>query len=315
MNKAVFKAFSHSLAFVIGFSLIFIVLGLPANLIGDLIQNYPRIFGWVGGAIVIVLGLHILLGTWGLSPLRFLLFERKAHVQSRGGYFSSFIIGITFAAGWTPCLGPILVVILTLAASQPGQGIPMMIAYSLGLAIPFLLVALLIGSAMGFIQRMARHMGTINFLSSILLIAAGLVLFFGYLSGAYTVNPQLLLTVALYTAAASLALLALVQLVRALVKDGELRRRLLIPAVALAGLLCLALFFWGIAKLMVLMGQSSLNAEEWVSGGAMNPTVNLGIAFLGGLASFLSPCVLPMVPSYIFIIGGLSLDDFRAKHP
>ncbi len=311
MNRAVLKAFSHSLAFVLGFSIIFVVLGLPANFIGDLIKNYPRMFGWVGGVIVMILGLHILLSTWGLSPLRFLLLEKKAHVQSKGGYLSSFLIGITFAAGWTPCLGPILVVILTLAASQPGQGVPMMIAYSLGLAIPFLLVALLIGSAVGFIQRVARHVGTINFVSATLLIAVGLVLFFGFMSGIYTVQPALLFRIALWAGVIALVFAVALQLARIMAKDETLRRKLLAPALIFAGVLCLAVFFLGTAKVISLLGTSSLNAEEMLAG----RSVNLGIAFLGGLASFLSPCVLPMVPSYILIIGGLSFDDLQPKKP
>jgi cytochrome c-type biogenesis protein len=312
MNKAVLKAFSHSLAFVLGFSIIFVVVfGFPAYWISRIVTNYPRQFGWFGGILVIILGLHILLNTWGLSPLRFMLFEKKAHVQSKGGYLSSLLIGITFAAGWTPCLGPILVVILTLAASQPGLAVWMMVAYSLGLAIPFLIVALLIGSAVGFIQRLARHVGTINFISSILLIAVGFVLFFGFMSGTYTLQPAVLFRVALWAGVIALVLTVAIQLARTMAKDEALRRKLLAPALIFAGVLCLAVFFWGTAKLVSLMGSASLNAEEWVANGS----VNLGIAFLGGLASFLSPCVLPMVPSYILIIGGLSFDDLKPKKP
>jgi len=257
---------------VLGFSIIFIILGLPANLIGEIINKHPRWFGYVGGVIVIILGLHIFLSTWGLSPLRFLYVEKKAHVQAGSGYLSSLLIGITFAAGWTPCLGPILAVILTLAASSPGQGVPMMIAYSLGLAIPFLLVALLIGSALGFIQRIARYVGAINVVSSLLLIAVGFVLFFGFLS-------------------------------------PEIAKKTFVPALAAGAVFGLAVFFWGVAQLVMLMGETTLNAEVWLQGAA----VNLGIAFVAGIASFLSPCVLPMVPTYILIIGGLSFDDIQPK--
>jgi len=185
----------------------------------------------------------------------------------------------------------------------------MMIAYSLGLAIPFLLVALLIGSAVSFIQRIARHVGTINFVSSILLIAVGFVLFFGFMSGMYTVQPAVLFRVALWAGIVSLVLAVATQLVRMLAREDALRRRLLAPALVFAGVLCLALFFWGTATLIELLGASSLNAEEMLAGS----TVNLGIAFLGGLASFLSPCVLPMVPTYILIIAGLSFEDITPK--
>jgi len=309
MNRTVLKAFSHSLAFVTGFSVIFVILGLPANLIGEIINKYPRWFGYIGGFIIIILGLHILLSTWGLSPLRFLYVERKAHIQARGGYLSSLLIGITFAAGWTPCLGPILAVILTLAASSPGQGVPMMIAYSLGLAIPFLLVALLIGSALGFIQRIARYVGTINVVSSLLLIAVGFVLFFGFLSGSYTVDPDLLLRIAIYVAIATLLLLVVLLIAKWTTKDPLAAKRTFVPLLAVSALLGLAVFFWGVAQLVMLMGETTLNAEAWLQGAA----VNLGIAFVAGLASFLSPCVLPMVPTYILIIAGLSFEDITPK--
>jgi len=309
MNRTIIKAFSHSLAFVLGFSIIFIILGLPANLIGEIINKHPRWFGYVGGVIVIILGLHIFLSTWGLSPLRFLYVEKKAHVQAGSGYLSSLLIGITFAAGWTPCLGPILAVILTLAASSPGQGVPMMIAYSLGLAIPFLLVALLIGSALGFIQRIARYVGAINVVSSLLLIAVGFVLFFGFLSRSYTVDPGLLLRIALYVAAVTLVLLVVLLAAKWVAKDPEIAKKTFVPALAAGAVFGLAVFFWGVAQLVMLMGETTLNAEVWLQGAA----VNLGIAFVAGIASFLSPCVLPMVPTYILIIGGLSFDDIQPK--
>jgi hypothetical protein len=172
-----------------------------------------------------------------------------------------------------------------------------------------LLVVLLIGSAVSFIQRVARHVGTINFISSILLIAVGFVLFFGFMSGAYTIQPAVLFRVALWTGGIALVLAVAIQLARIIAKDEARRRKLLAPALIFAGILCLAVFFWGTAKLVALMGGASLNAEEWVANGS----VNLGIAFLGGLASFLSPCVLPMVPTYILIIGGLSFDDLQPK--
>lgn len=309
MNRTVIKAFSHSLAFVLGFSIIFVILGLPANLIGEFINKYPKGFGYVGGVIVIVLGLHILLSTWGLSPLRFLYVEKKAHIQAKGGYLSSLLIGITFAAGWTPCLGPILAVILTLAASSPGQGVPMMIAYSLGLAIPFLLVALLIGSALGFIQRIARYVGAINVVSSLLLIAVGIVLFFGFLSRSYTVNPDLLLRIAVYVAIVTFILLIGLFIAKRTVKDPLAAKKTFVPLLTVSALFGLAVFFWGVAKLVMLMSETTLNAEAWLQGAA----VNLGIAFVAGLASFLSPCVLPMVPTYILIIAGLSFDDIQPK--
>jgi cytochrome c-type biogenesis protein len=309
MNRTVLRAFSHSLAFVLGFSIIFVILGLPANLIGEIINKYPRWFGYVGGVIVIILGLHILLSTWGLSPLRFLYVEKKAHIQAKSGYLSSLLIGITFAAGWTPCLGPILAVILTLAASSPGQGVPMMIAYSLGLAIPFLLVALLIGSALGFIQRIARYVGAINVVSSLLLIAVGFVLFFGFLSRSYTVDPGLLLRIAIYVVIVTLVLLVVLLVAKWAAKDPEMGKKMFVPLLTVGALFGLAVFFWGVAHLVMLMGETTLNAEAWLQGAA----VNLGIAFVAGLASFLSPCVLPMVPTYILIIAGLSFDDIQPK--
>jgi hypothetical protein len=185
----------------------------------------------------------------------------------------------------------------------------MMIAYSLGLAIPFLLVALLIGSAVGFIQKIARYVGAINYVSALLLIAVGFVLFFGFLSGSYTVNPGLLLKIAGYAAGVALIVLVALLLGKRVAKDPVAVKKANISVLTFGAVFGLAVFFWGVAQLVMLMGETTLNAEAWLQGAA----VNLGIAFIAGLASFLSPCVLPMVPTYILIIAGLSFEDITPK--
>jgi cytochrome c-type biogenesis protein len=307
MNKTALKAMSHALAFVLGFSAVFIIaFGLPAAAISKFIAKYPEAFGYVGGVIVIILGLHILLSAWNLSPFRFLLVEKKMHYQSKGGYWSTVLIGIAFAAGWTPCIGPILAAILAVAMNKPGAAIPMMVFYSLGLAIPFLLVALLIGTAIGFVRKLTRYIPVINFVSSLLLIAVGFALFFGYIAGKPSSDPKPILMAALYIAVSALLLLLVALAIRSTAKG--LQKGLNVAAIVFTTIGGTAIIFWGVVQLAIMLGGTTLNAESSLEGAA----ATLGIAFLGGLASFLSPCVLPMVPTYILIITGLSFEEVQA---
>ncbi len=307
MGKVAVKALSHAFAFVLGFSAVFIIaFGLPAAAISTFISRNPQLFGYVGGVVVILMGLHILLSAWNLSPLKFLLIEKKMHYQSKGGYWSTVIIGVAFAAGWTPCIGPILAAILAVAMNTPGAAIPMMVAYSLGLAIPFLLVALLIGYAIGFVRKLTRYIPIINFVSSLLLIAVGFALLFGYIAGKPSTDPTPILNTALYIAVGALFLLLVAAALRIAVKT--LYKQLTVATLALTAIGGTAIIFWGVVKLAIMLGGANINAESALAGSA----ATLGIAFLGGLASFLSPCVLPMVPTYILIITGLSFDEVQA---
>jgi cytochrome c-type biogenesis protein len=303
MSKVALKALSHSLAFVLGFSAVFIIaFGLPAAAISKFISKYPAQFGYVGG---VILGLHILLSAWNLSPFRFLLVEKKMHYKSKGGYWSTMLIGVAFAAGWTPCIGPILAAILAVAMNKPGAAIPMMVFYSLGLAIPFLLVALLIGTAIGFVRKLTRYIPIINFVSSLLLIAVGFALFFGYIAGKPSSDPKPILNVALYIALIAAIHLVVTWVIASAAKP--LRKKANTAALVFTAVGGTAIIFWGVVQLAIMLGGTTVNAEASLEGAAMG----LSIAFLGGLASFLSPCVLPMVPTYVLIITGLSFEEVQ----
>jgi cytochrome c-type biogenesis protein len=161
--------------FILGFSSIFIILGIVANSLGTLIIKNQHILKIIGGIIIILLGLHIL----GLFKLKFLEYEHKINIRTKGLYYvGSFIVGITFALAWTPCVGPILAVILTLAATQEtlSNGIFLLAWYSLGLGIPFLISGILINKLLNFIRNAGRLIRIINIITGIFLIIIGLLL-------------------------------------------------------------------------------------------------------------------------------------------
>ncbi len=141
--------FSHALCFVGGFTLIFTLLfGLPATLIGGALSQYNRVIAQVGGVLVILFGLH----TIGILHIPFLNMTRRVDVDhgSTPGYIRSTLIGMAFAAGWTPCIGPLLGAVMTMALSDPSQGVFFTLVYAAGLALPFLLTAILLTRATNF---------------------------------------------------------------------------------------------------------------------------------------------------------------------
>ncbi|NIO67555.1 MAG: cytochrome c biogenesis protein CcdA [Anaerolineae bacterium] len=177
-----YATFLHSLFFVLGFSTIFVALGATASFVGQILLSSR---GWVeriGGIIVIIFGLHMM----GVIEIPFLYSEKRVHVEAKPGlgYLSSFVIGLSFAAGWTPCVGPVLGAALTWAASTQtvGQGVVMLSVYSLGLGLPFLLTGLVLETASGILRRLNRYMGVISKASGVLLVLMGLLLFTDRLS-------------------------------------------------------------------------------------------------------------------------------------
>lgn len=163
------KAMLHTLFFVLGFSIIFISLGLTATLLGTLFKQYQGLIRQLGGILIFVLGLFML----GLIKPTLFMREKRLELASKpAGYIGSMIVGVTFAAGWTPCVGPILTAVLTLSASQPSLGFPLIISYTLGFAVPFILMSFFIGR-MKWIQRHSAKLmkvgGAIMFLLGILL--------------------------------------------------------------------------------------------------------------------------------------------------
>jgi len=164
-----------SLVFVLGFSTVFIALGAAATYIGSLLQEYKRVLGMVGGIVIIILGLH----TAGVFKIQWLLSEKRANVQTRPlGLVGAYVVGLAFAFGWTPCIGPILGAILLYASQQEtvGQGVVLLTAYSAGLGIPFLLSALAVNWFFKAFSRLRGAMRTVEVVSGALLVGVGLLL-------------------------------------------------------------------------------------------------------------------------------------------
>ncbi len=170
-----------SLAFVLGFSTVFVTLGAAATYVGSLLQEYKRTLGMVGGIVIIVLGLH----TAGLLRINWLLSEKRASLTSRPlGLLGAYVVGLAFAFGWTPCIGPILGAILLYASQQEtvSQGVVLLAAYSAGLGIPFLLSALAVNWFFKASSRLRRSMRVVEVASGVLLVGIGLLLVTGRLT-------------------------------------------------------------------------------------------------------------------------------------
>ena|SRR5213594_4917883 len=168
-------ALAHALWFVAGFSLIFVALGATASALGAALLHSQVWIARIGGVIVILFGLYLL----GLLRPGFMLRERKIQLAGKPlGYVGSAFVGITFGAAWTPCIGPILGAILTLAAAQAsvGHGSALLAAYSLGLAIPFLVTALALDRFLVWFRRFRPYIAWVERIAGILLIILGLLL-------------------------------------------------------------------------------------------------------------------------------------------
>ncbi|TCS84011.1 cytochrome c biogenesis CcdA family protein [Tepidibacillus fermentans] len=160
----------HTLFFSFGFSIIFISLGYSASLIGDLFYQFQDIVRKIGAVLMIFMGLF--LGGW--LKWNWLMKERRMEIKSQpSGYLGSVFIGISFAAGWTPCVGPILTLILALAATDPSKGMLYLLVYSIGFAIPFFIMAFFIGST----KWIVRYSEKVMKVSGVLLVLIGLLLF------------------------------------------------------------------------------------------------------------------------------------------
>jgi cytochrome c-type biogenesis protein len=255
------------LLFVAGFTLVFVlVFGLPTTVLGALLYDYRDWITRVGGMLIIVLGLHMAgafkalvrlagRGGTGAMPIRdalaqvdgaldsIILPERRLQFgQDRSpSYVRSVLIGITFAAGWTPCVGPLLGLVLSLASTEPGRAAFLLLVYSMGLAVPFLLTAALLGTATGFLKRINRYLHAIELVSGALLVVVGVFLVggtFSYINILFSATPS-----------------------------------------------------W------------TTNIESTLAGS----TISIPLAFAAGLLSFLSPCVLPLVPIYLGYLTGTAL--------
>lgn len=170
-----FVTLFNSLAFVTGFSTVFILLGVSSSFIGKYLAFYYDQIRIAGGIIVIIFGLYVM----GLIKLNFLSSDHRVHLKHKPhGYAGSFVVGLTFGAGWTPCIGPILGSILLVASTSGSvmQGFKLLVVYSMGLAIPFLATSLAMSAFISRYGKIQKYMRLIMILSGILLIAFGIVL-------------------------------------------------------------------------------------------------------------------------------------------
>ena len=168
----------HSLLFIAGFTIVFLMLGATATVLGQVLLRQRDWVGRIGGVLVIVLGLYLL----GVFNIGALATERRVHIATKPlGYLGTLLVGMAFAAGWTPCIGPILGGVLTYTASSAdlNRGLVLLFAYSLGLAVPFLLAALMIDRFMELFQRYRGALIWMSRISGVLLIAVGLLMITG----------------------------------------------------------------------------------------------------------------------------------------
>ena len=168
----------HSLLFVAGFTIVFLLLGATATALGQALVRHRDWVGRIGGVLVIVLGLYLL----GVFNIGAFARERRVHIASKPlGYAGTLLVGMAFAAGWTPCIGPILGGVLTYTASSAdfNRGLALLFAYSLGLAVPFLLAAMMIDRFMELFQRYRGALIWMSRISGALLVAVGLLMLTG----------------------------------------------------------------------------------------------------------------------------------------
>jgi cytochrome c-type biogenesis protein len=166
--------------FVLGFSTVFVALGASASLIGGLIQAWSAELAVVAGIVIIVMGLHFL----GLTRIGFLMREGRLPISKPVGLWGAYVMGLAFAFGWTPCIGPILAAILSIAAAEATvtKGAGLLAIYSAGLGIPFLIAAFMVKQFSTLFSRMKRHLASVERAMGVLMIVTGI----GFLTGAVT---------------------------------------------------------------------------------------------------------------------------------
>ena len=267
------QTFSHAVAFVLGFSTVFVILGASVAFFGYALNQYLPTFVKFGGLMLILFGLQVI-GVFGwiadrlrrsglddtLPGRAFIWFtnglsrlmytEGRVQMNTHRGvsYVSSFLMGVFFSAGWIPCVGPVLAAIYFLASDTQtvAQGALLLAVYSAGLGIPFLITGLMFNWITPYLKRMNRHLGIVSKVTGVFLIAVGVLLFMDQL---------------------------------ALLSNTFVSR-----------------FGTGLAGLEL-------------GGAGLATAVTIPIAFAAGLLSFLSPCVLPLIPAYIGYLSGTVVAD------
>ncbi len=226
--------FLNSVFFVLGFSVVFSVVGvLLQSVLSNVSFTVQKWLGYLGGTVIIFFGIYLL----GLIKIPFLEQEHKLRVKRKFSYsyITSFVFGAAFAVGWTPCVGAILGAILTLAVANPGSAFPLLLSYSLGLGMPFLLVGLFTNSASSFINKAGPWLKYVNYFFGGVLIILGILVF-----------------------------------------TNQLSRIASIP----------------------FLSEILINFSEGGKYG-LGATLSFGVSFIAGVASFLSPCVLPLIPAFL----------------
>jgi cytochrome c-type biogenesis protein len=237
------KVILNTLLFIAGFTLVFASLGATASILGQYLILYKTYINIIGGILIIVLGLHLA----GIYRIGFLEYEKRFQVEGKPmGLISSFLIGGAFAFGWTPCIGPILSSILLIAANQNTvfDGILLLVVYSAGLGIPFLITGIAFNYSIRVFKVIKRNYRAIELVSGLLLLFIGI-----------------------------------------LIATNQFTR------------------------------MSSWLASAFGAGfeTSLGHQANMLTAIAAGFLSFISPCVLPLVPAYISYISGVSIDDLKGS--
>jgi cytochrome c-type biogenesis protein len=175
------RLIARTLLFVLGFTLVFTALGVAMSGVGSLLSRLSRVVTIVAGGTIVLFGLNVIFDFWKLLDT-----ERRLHLERRpAGWLGSVLVGMAFAAGWTPCVGPILASILFVAGASGSivRGAFLLVAYSLGLGIPFIVAGLFFGFFMRQVRRIQPHLGAIRIASGLFLVALGILIVLGRLQG------------------------------------------------------------------------------------------------------------------------------------
>ena len=175
------RILANSVFFIIGFSLIFISLGASATAVGQFLREQLNLMSKIAGVIIIIFGLHMM----GLFKISFLNYEKRFQTQAKPlGLLGAFVVGLAFAFGWTPCIGPILAAILAIASQQDtvGKGIVLLTSYSLGLGIPFFLTGLSLTAFYNLFNKLKQHLHKVEVVGGVLLVVVGVLIMTNYLT-------------------------------------------------------------------------------------------------------------------------------------
>src|SRR5580692_8807224 len=166
-----------ALLFVLGFTTVFVALGASASAVGAVLHAYSDVLGKIAGVVIVVMGLHFL----GLTPIAWLMREKRVQVAKTVGLWGAYVMGLAFAFGWTPCIGPVLGTILAIAGSEGsvGQGAGLLAIYSLGLGIPFIVAALAVEPFAAFLARFRKSLGLVEKAMGGLLVLTGIAFLTG----------------------------------------------------------------------------------------------------------------------------------------